>query len=339
MPVNTLAPAITGDPYIGETLTATPGAWTGADTVSGEWYVNNVATGDTDTSYTVLLADAGKSVEYRETATNTTGSVTQASNTISIGSLTAHVQALFSNGEQGGMWDATDMASLFQDSAGTTPVTAYTQPIGRMLDISGNGHHHLQSAASSRPQYTADGALFDGIDDGMLSDSIDLSAETAITFAALYEAKTLASHPPYGPILNHGAGGLPWQGDGAVGIYQRTSATEIVALTSFAALGGKEVAHEIFPAVLTPVAAVWTVVLGAPSAAQTMFGLLNGAPAVAYQGINVLGPFLDAPIVTGRDALGWGYAGNFALKRGLIVGGDVGEAHRALIAAWLAEVQ
>lgn len=45
-------------------------------------------------------------------------------------------RALFSSGEQGGMWDATDMATLFQDSAGTTPVTAVSQPIGLMLDKS-----------------------------------------------------------------------------------------------------------------------------------------------------------------------------------------------------------
>lgn len=89
LPVNTLAPSIAGDPYVGEVLTATPGTWTGADSVVGEWYVNNVATGDTDTSYTVLLADAGKSVEYRETATNTDGSVQV------VASVTASVNELF----------------------------------------------------------------------------------------------------------------------------------------------------------------------------------------------------------------------------------------------------
>lgn len=86
-------------------------------------------------------------------------------------------RALFSNGEQGGMWDATDMATLFQDSAGATPVTALTQPIGRMLDISGNGNHLLQATAGARPQYTTDGALFDGVNDGMETGSINFGTD------------------------------------------------------------------------------------------------------------------------------------------------------------------
>lgn len=91
-------------------------------------------------------------------------------------SLTDQVRAaLFSNGEQGGMWDATLMSSLYQDSAGTTPVMAFTQPIGRMSDISGNVNHLLQSTSSARPQYTADGALFDGVDDFMYADTLTLA--------------------------------------------------------------------------------------------------------------------------------------------------------------------
>lgn len=88
-PSNTIPPHVSGDPYVGEVLTATPGAWTGADSVAGEWYVNSVATGDTDTGYTVLLADAGLLIEYRETATNTDGSVQV------VASVTASVNELF----------------------------------------------------------------------------------------------------------------------------------------------------------------------------------------------------------------------------------------------------
>jgi len=51
-------------------------------------------------------------------------------------SLTAQVQALFAGGKVGGMWDMGDTATLFQDAAGATPVTAVTQPIGMVLDKS-----------------------------------------------------------------------------------------------------------------------------------------------------------------------------------------------------------
>ena len=51
-------------------------------------------------------------------------------------SLTAQVQALFAGGKVGGMWDMGDTSTLRQDTAGATPVTAVTQPIGMVLDKS-----------------------------------------------------------------------------------------------------------------------------------------------------------------------------------------------------------
>jgi len=42
--------------------------------------------------------------------------------------------ALFAAGEQGGWYDPSDLTTMFQDSAGTTPVTAVEQPVGLWLD-------------------------------------------------------------------------------------------------------------------------------------------------------------------------------------------------------------
>jgi hypothetical protein len=46
------------------------------------------------------------------------------------------VTALFGNGEVGAVYDPSDFSTLFQDSAGTTPVTANGQPVGLLLDKS-----------------------------------------------------------------------------------------------------------------------------------------------------------------------------------------------------------
>jgi hypothetical protein len=62
---------------------------------------------------------------------------------------------LFAAGEQGAWYDPSDMSTLFQDSAGTTPVTAVEQPVGRMLDKSGRGNHAAQSTSASRPVLSA----------------------------------------------------------------------------------------------------------------------------------------------------------------------------------------
>lgn len=45
-------------------------------------------------------------------------------------------RVLFASGEVGAWYDPSDTATLFQDSAGTTPVTALGQPVGLMLDKS-----------------------------------------------------------------------------------------------------------------------------------------------------------------------------------------------------------
>ena len=43
---------------------------------------------------------------------------------------------LFAGGEQGGWYDPSDLSTLYQDAAGTTPVTAVEQPVGLVLDKS-----------------------------------------------------------------------------------------------------------------------------------------------------------------------------------------------------------
>lgn len=63
--------------------------------------------------------------------------------------------SLFNNGETGVWYDPSDFSTLFQDSAGTTPVTAVEQPVGKMLDKSGRGNHATQATAASRPVVSA----------------------------------------------------------------------------------------------------------------------------------------------------------------------------------------
>ena len=73
-----------------------------------------------------------------------------------VGSLTLaqRVSAMFSRGEPGAWYDPSDMSTLFQDSAGSTPVTAVEQPVGRMLDKSGRGNHATQATTTKRPVYS-----------------------------------------------------------------------------------------------------------------------------------------------------------------------------------------
>ena len=58
---------------------------------------------------------------------------------------------LYADGSQGFWLDASDVSTLFQDSAGTTPVTALGDPVGRWLDKSGRGNHFVQTTSGARP--------------------------------------------------------------------------------------------------------------------------------------------------------------------------------------------
>jgi hypothetical protein len=78
--------------------------------------------------------------------------------------------SLFASSEPGAWYDPSDFSTMFQDSAGTTPVTAVGQPVGRILDKSGNGNRATQATPGARPllQQDAGGRHYlavDGVDD------------------------------------------------------------------------------------------------------------------------------------------------------------------------------
>jgi len=83
------------------------------------------------------------------------------------GAVPFSIADLFASSEQGAWYGPSDLSTLFQDSAGTTPVTTAGQPVGRMLDKSGNDNHATQATAAARPTYqtTPDRATLDKVDD------------------------------------------------------------------------------------------------------------------------------------------------------------------------------
>lgn len=66
-----------------------------------------------------------------------------------------YIAAMFASGEQGAWYDPSDLSTMYQDAAGTIPVTAVGQPVGKILDKSGRGNHAAQSTTASRPTLSA----------------------------------------------------------------------------------------------------------------------------------------------------------------------------------------
>lgn len=91
-PANTVQPAISGTPSLGQTLTATAGTWTGSPTFAYQWVrcpsSGGAADGSdcasiggaTTTAYVVSAGDVGSRLRVRVTAANADGSTVAASN-------------------------------------------------------------------------------------------------------------------------------------------------------------------------------------------------------------------------------------------------------------------
>lgn len=97
---------------------------------------------------------------------------------------------IFAAGEPGFWYDPSDLSTLFQDAAGTTPVTAAGQSVGLVLDKSGRGNHATQSTSLSRPTYQVDSngrgyLLFDGSDDFLITPTITPGTDKAQVFAGV----------------------------------------------------------------------------------------------------------------------------------------------------------
>lgn len=107
------------------------------------------------------------------------------------------IKPLFANNEQGFAYDPNDLSTMFQDVAGTIPVTGAGQAVGLILDKSGRGNHASQTASASRPilrQNAVTGAYyleFDGSDDFLTVAMMDFSSTDELSlFVGLSRSST-----------------------------------------------------------------------------------------------------------------------------------------------------
>lgn len=88
-------------------------------------------------------------------------------------------------------YDPSDLSSMWQDSAGTTPA-ALGQPVGKIADKSGNGYHATQATAIKRPILRQNGGgfyylEFDGVDDRLLAAGLTQAQPLVATVAAFID--------------------------------------------------------------------------------------------------------------------------------------------------------
>lgn len=152
------------------------------------------------------------------------------------------VLSLFKNAEKGLWLDFSDMSQMYQDSSGTISVTAVSQPVGRILDKSGNNNHAAQTTSSRRPIIQSDGAFFDGIDDFLKTVSavnygqtsyleVFLKIKSLYRSTSFYGGVTLESGDP--SYTANGAGGfisLAPEENNSITAGSNTSASNVAVL-------------------------------------------------------------------------------------------------------------
>jgi hypothetical protein len=74
VPANTVAPSIVGSPYVGNTVSADVGAWSGYPYPSFTYAWDATGSSLTDSTYVIQPSDLGISLALRVTATNASGS-------------------------------------------------------------------------------------------------------------------------------------------------------------------------------------------------------------------------------------------------------------------------
>ena len=122
---------------VGSTLSATPASVTGEPTPVRSWQWlrdGSPVSGATAADYYVQAADEGARLSVRQIETNFVGVASATSaQTATVGAYDPGT--LFESGEVGAWYDPSDLTTVFQDAAGTTPATV-GDPVGLILDKS-----------------------------------------------------------------------------------------------------------------------------------------------------------------------------------------------------------
>ena len=123
---------------------------------------------------------------------------------------------LFTGSETGAWYGPSDLSTLFQDSAGTTPVTTAGQPVGLMLDKSGNANHATQATVAARPTYQTGPAraTIDKVDDRLLVTVPTGGFTGTMVLATDQGTDSYGVNIPAGP---YDIGGLSFPGTAIVG--------------------------------------------------------------------------------------------------------------------------
>lgn len=229
-------------------------------------------------------------------------------------------RSLFGGGEQGLIYDLSNRASLYVDSARTTPVTTAGDLIGSVSDLSGNNNHASQATDASKPGWQTTYATFDGSNDWWQTAAINLTGTDAVTVIASFRKLSDAAR---GMLLETGSGAL-----GSFAIQAPSAAAgNNVVFTPIGTTGTNAIATGL----ASPISVVATGFADISSDTNTL--RINGSVAASSSGDLGTGNFANLILYIGRRG-GSTLPFNGRLYRLLIIGRQLTAAEIANAEAW-----
>lgn len=180
-PVNTVAPALSGDFFVGQTLTCSTGTWTGSPTPTYTYQWRNAGVdigGATNSTYVLVAGDDRDLIDCVVTATNSEGSDSEPSNAV------IALQALM-------YYDAADT-----DSANIVEVD---DDVSQISDKSGNGYNATQATGLNQPLTNTNNMgsfnalTFDGTNSFLNSAGFRSAMSGAVAYTIVVTYKTNAA--------------------------------------------------------------------------------------------------------------------------------------------------
>lgn len=212
-------------------------------------------------------------------------------------SFTRLMKRLFANNEQGFFYDPNDLTTMFQDAAGTVPVTTVGQPVGLVLDKSGRNNHAFQTTSASRPILRKNAVTgsyyleFDGSDDFFVVNSIDFTSTDELNlFAGLRRSSTPRS---IGVVLELSKSIGSNTGTFCISAPDNTNNLNSIAFTSY----GTSLSRATIPNYTEPSAVV---AAQAKISTKTNTVRLNGVQMASDKGNQGTGNYGNYPLYIGR---------------------------------------
>ena len=171
LPVNSVAPVVTGSVNVGSTLATTNGTWSGSPTYTYQWLRDGTnIVGATAQTYVVAIADQAHSISCAVTGTNAGGSATAGSNSLAVPApftfpttaATLYSTRLIGSGyagkalqvrrSDGTTQDIGFVGNDFDVASANTFAAGSILTVSKWYDQSGNTRDAVQATVASQPR-------------------------------------------------------------------------------------------------------------------------------------------------------------------------------------------